>query len=317
MADEASFGEMLDDMERSQQDGPPAGRMLDYAWLRLADATEPHRRGRLLPVDLMSEYRAFIDERDGDVTTFEGLRAALQALQQEQQRLHDAHLPTGCADVRRASFYHRYPAGPRADLPADGQFRLIQVADGDTACTLLIRAVPRQDRRAFRFARMGNPFGWPLLAGPMQVYLDGQFVVTSRMPTTGAQGELSLNLGVEERVRISRNTTFRQSEHGMFAAASRLDHRVQVAVRSNLPAPVAVELFERLPDASGEEGVELDLLDAEPPPIQGRAPGGGMTHGALCWQLTLPGGSQTEISYRYSIDISARKELIGGNRREP
>ena len=39
--------------------------------------------------------------------------------------------------------------------------------------------------------------------------------------------------------------------------------------------------------------------------------------GALRWDIDLEPGGSAEIRYRYTIAISARKELVGGNRREP
>ena len=294
------------------------GRLLDYAWLRLAAPTDRRRRGKLLPVDLAAEYRAFIEERGGDVARYERLASALKTLRKAQARIWLLGLPSGCFDVRQSSFHHRYPAGPAVDLPSDGRFHQIAILESEATCELLLRCVPRQDPRAFRFARLDNPLSRPLLPGPMQVYLDGAYTVTGRLDEVGAQGSLRLNLGVEEQVRIARNAEFHQSERGMITSTSTLDHRVHTELVSRLSGAVSVEVFERLPLEEGVEGVELSLEEARPKPTsEGQDPDGEKADGALYWRLTLAGGGSADIHYRYTINISARKELVGGNRREP
>jgi hypothetical protein len=295
----------------------PSDQLLDYAWLRLATAGDRARRGKLLPVTLTSAVADFLEARGGDEGLLSRFKDALRGLEREQARLARASLPSGCTDIRSSSFFHRYPAGPRATLPSDGTFRQVQVARREAGCELLLRAVPRQDAAAFRFARLANPLGQPLLPGPLQVYLDGAFVVTSQLPATGAQEEMVLNLGVEDGVRIARNATFAQSEHGMFSAVSRLEHRVEVEVRSTLSAPIALHLCEQLPTDGGEDGIEVELDEAVPAPRRDIGFSNETTEGALMWSLSLAPGTLQSIRYHYTIDISARKELIGGNRREP
>jgi hypothetical protein len=321
-----SFAMAVADEEGGMDDGvmmPPEtgelepGRLLDYAWLRLAPPSDRRRRGKLLGVDIDAEYQAFIEERDGDLTRYQAFSSALSALRQEQSRLWQIGLPSGCFDVRQASFHHRYPAGPAVDLPADGRFHQIAILEAEADCELLLRCVPRQDPQAYRYARLANPLARPLLPGPIQVYLDGAYTVTGRLTQVGPRGELRLNLGIEEQVRVARTADFHQSERGMLTSTSSLEHRVHTEIRSRLSAPVAVEIFERLPLSAGVEGVELSLDEASPRPETGVDPDGSEADGALCWRLSLAAGGGADIRYQYTISISARKELIGGNRREP
>ena len=300
--------------------GGPSGEMLDYAWLRLSAPDDRRRRGRLLPVGLLSDLRAFVEARGGDTSQIEALKRAMAGLRRDVARLQRASLPPGCVSLKQSSYHHRYPAGPAVDLPSDGQFRRVTVLEAEGGCQLRLRAVPRQDDRVFRFALLANPTQRPLLAGPLQVYLDGEFMVTSQLASCGAGETLALNLGVEERVRIARNTEYSQSEHGMFTSTSRLDHAVSVEARSTLPAPATLELFERLPvvPKSLKEEIAVEL-DSTTPPVsaRNRDAAGAEAEGALRWDLALLPGKMIEVRYRYTIDISARKELVGGNRREP
>lgn len=293
--------------------------MMDHAWLRLSDAEDRRRRGKLLPVDLLSDLRAFVEDRPGGVERVAAIGRALEAQRATAAELARTPLPAGCQEPTPHSFQHRYPPGPRVDLPSDGRFRRIRVLESAGRCRLLLRGVPRQDDRIYRFALLENPLRRPLLPGPIQVYLDGEFMVTGQLPGAGAGARIALNIGVEPRVRVARNTTFQQSEHGTFTTSSRLDHRVRLEVRSNLPSPAVLELYERLPERADErEEIKVELVETVPPPsgrdkdVQGNA-----LTGVLRWDLALNPGGRAEVNYRYTIDISARKELVGGNRREP
>jgi len=267
---------------------------------------------------MLSDLRAFIEERGGQLSQYEQVRDALNQLRQRQQELASAPLPPGCRDIRNSHFNHKYPPSARVDLPADGRFHQIDLLESDNTCQILFRVVPRQSCEVFRFARLRNPAAAPLAGGPLQVFLDGAFVVTSTLSPCGASTTLRLNLGVEEGIRVARNATFHQSEKGMISTESVLDHTVCNSLVSRMPEPVLVEVFERLPIADGVEGIDFELVEAgSPAPQRDRGPLGDEQIGALRWELSLQPNEKTEVTYRYSIAINANKELEGGNRREP
>lgn len=293
------------------------GRLLDFAWLRLSPPTNRRRRGKLLPVTLDSEVRAFVEQRDGSLERYETFTAVINNLRQAQRRLQVRPLPEGAVDASRARFHYRYPASPAVDIPADGRFHQITIQEQQADCTLLLRVVPRQSSQAYRFVRTQNPLQCPLPSGPMQVYIDGEFTVNSTLPATGSHKETVLNLGVEERVRVARNATFNQSEKGMLTSSSILEHHVHTEIQSRLTEDIAVEVFERLPLHEEDDGVELALDRAEPTPEPDIGLDEQELKGALRWRFDLPAQQSRDVHYTYTITINARKELIGGNRREP
>jgi hypothetical protein len=157
----------------------------------------------------------------------------------------------------------------------------------------------------------------PLAAGPLRVHVDGAFVAQGSLPSVGAGGTLHLGLGVEEGLRVARHVTFVEHEKGLLSSSMALEHGVRIELRSNLPRAASVEVFERLPLAADQPEVDVSLDETSPVPVRDLGPEGHRLDGALKWTLSLPPNEATTLRYRYTVRIPAKKELIGGNRREP
>lgn len=293
------------------------GALLDYAWLRLAPWEDRARRGRLLPVDAFSDLRALAEAR-GQTDRYLAVEAALRALRADLARLNEAPVPAGCVPLSGSSFHHRYPASPRVKVAADGRFHQILIASADAVWTETFRAVPRASPQCFRFADLKNPLAAPLPAGPLRISQDGAFLASSALRPTGAGGALSLNLGVEDRLRIARNSAWREEEQGVFTSAHVGVTQVHTELQSRLDRAAKITVLERLPLA--EEGAALTVrLEAATPPPSRRDldDAGAACEGALAWDLALAPGQKAEIRYSYTVKLPARMEIVGGNRREP
>lgn len=295
---------------------PSPGRLLAYAWLRLPRWDEPGRRGRLWPVDLGSDLRALAEER-GDSARVQQIERALAAVREGMAALSRAPLPPGCVPIQGSSFQHRYPFGPRVMVPSDGRFVQVPAAEGVAPSKTLLRVVPRQTPQAFRTVRLGNPLQGPVPAGPVRVTVDGDVRVAGTLGPVGAGGQLSLDLGLEEGLRVARNATYQESEKGMLSAQTIGLNQVRLELASRLDAPVTVQVFERLPLAPEGGDLQVALESASSPPTRDLGPDGDKVEGALRWEVVVPPRGKVEIAYSYAVRVPARMEVVGGARREP
>ena len=304
--------------EREVQPPPPPGpgELLDYAWLRLPRWTEPGR-GRLSRVDALTDLRALVEARGGDPTRYRQLERAQREARAAVRRLHKQPLPPGCVAISGVSFHHRYDASAAVDVPADGRFHRVPLAGNQVALRELVRVVPRQDTRVRRVAVMENPLQAPLPSGPMRVYEGGGFRVTAAHKGCGPTGKLEVGLGIDEGVRVARNTNYSESERGVISSTAVAEHTVTTTLRNTLSRAVEVEVFERLPQADDLEDVEVSLGEAAPAPVRDVGPDGLPADGALRWSLRIAPGASAEIRYHYTVSLPAKQEIVGGNRREP
>lgn len=95
--------------------------------------------------------------------------------------------------------------------------------------------VPREDPNVFRIAQLRNPLRAPLLAGSTDVYVDGEYILSTRIDTVPPQGQMELGLGVEQSIKVARNTAFKEVRSGeSLVAFNELRHSVRVEIANRL-----------------------------------------------------------------------------------
>lgn len=292
------------------------GKLLDYAWLRLPRWDERGRRGRLWPVDALSDLRALAEER-GESARVQQIERAVQAQRAAAQRLERAPLPTGCAPIDGSAFHFRYPFGPRVDVPGDGRYVQVPVVEGEVSYEALFRVVPRQAPQAFRSVRLDNPLSAPLPAGPVRVSDRGDLRPAGTLGPIGSGGRLTLDLGVEEGLRVARNATYAETERGMLSSQTVGTSTVRTEIQSRLDSPAIVQIFERLPRAPEGSELSVGLESSSREPTRDVGPDGDKQVGALRWELSVPARGKVELSYAYALRLPSKLEVVGGSRREP
>ncbi|MFJ9433961.1 DUF4139 domain-containing protein [Streptomyces sp. NPDC101490] len=277
--------------------GPPRpdAAELDYTALVLRGPDGPgHHRGRLFP-DLSSDAVATEYRRRAEAVASLPLPA-------------HAVLPRESA----GSFDQRFDAAARADVPSDGTWHTVTVMELAVGLRTEHLAVPSVEPVVYATLVLSNASDRALLAGPVEVTVDGEFLRTAALPTLAPGGTSRMGLGPAEGVRVSRNAHLRESTSGLRNQTSVLDHRVRVELANGLARPVTVEVRERVPVSSDPDVRIEEHADWSAPGDDGperHAPG------TRLWRVELPAGGTTALDGRYEIRIPAGRALVGGNRR--
>jgi uncharacterized protein (TIGR02231 family) len=289
--------------------GPPQG---DYHRLRLGawDAAGD-ARGQLRPLTQREQLEGLTDSQ---------LARALQLAGAAEARSRaPVHFPvtTTAVESSAGSYDYSFHATGRHDVPADGKPHNLPLftKEGPVEVTLVV--VPRESDQAVRVATLKNPLGAPLLAGPVDLYLEDEFLVASQLPTEPAGGSLQLGLGVEPALKVARNVHFKESAGGLLGGKLALRHDVEIELASRLPAPVLVEVRERLPvylPEDGEAAIEPGEVTPAWEPFDQPSPH--QLAGGRRWRFPLAPGASQKLSYGYTVRIDSKNELHGGNRRE-
>ena len=213
-------------------------------------------------------------------------------------------------------FAVRYEMESPGQVLSDGQPHLLTLLRRQGYIRRVFRCVPLLDTNVYQLAQFENPLDLPLLAGPVRVYREGDFVVSGPLDTTPPGKAVTVNLGVEPGISVARNTHFLESTHGLFGGDTGLTHKVEIEVRSRLSVPAQVELIERVP-VSYDDDIEVKLLSISPRASDyNQKDRGQIIHGGKLFSLDLaPGESQT-CSLEYRITIPSKRVLEGGNRRD-
>jgi uncharacterized protein (TIGR02231 family) len=239
-------------------------------------------------------------------------------LSQAQQRI-EALAPA--PDLRdpcqtRGLFDHRYEADGLAEVPSDGLPHRVALLSAGAPSTVRFRTVPREGMEVYREAELQNPFAAPLLAGPVDVYLEGSLLIQTAIDTIDRGGTLKVGMGVEERIRVARNARCEEESAGVLGGSIAVTHTVTIELASSLPQKALVEVVDRVP-VTDDKAVEVRRTAARPEPeVYKQADRGQPVRGGLLWRLPVPPGERAQIEYQYRVVLPAKSEIIGGNRRE-
>lgn len=229
-------------------------------------------------------------------------------------------LPPGWVEVHQPanSFDYAYLADGRVDVPSDGQFHSVALTHQDTEIDVRYVVVPRYDTNVFRVAQLRNPLQSPLLAGPVDVYVDGEFIVSTTLKTVPSKGEIELGLGVEQGIKVARNTSYQEDRSDeTLVAFSEFRHQITVEIANRLPREINIEVRERIPIPEPDAKVDVTVTSVTPDwESYTQEESKHIVKGGYRWRCVIPSGQETRLQANYSIKTFVDKELIGGNRRE-
>lgn len=297
--------------------GAPRPSALDFAALRLP-AADGSERGKLVAVEPGTRYREGLDG-DGRRLSFDPV-AAVQAAELHAAAVARLALPGDTRAVEDTSglYDHAWTATAPVDVPADGGWHALPLSVEALPCALRYVVVPRESTHVFRLAALQNPGNAPLLGGPVEVYVDDTYVLSTRLPTVPARGRFDLGLGVEQGLRCARNTRFEElRSDARVVAMTELRHTIAVELVNRLNLPADVEVRERIPQPAEGAEVVVEELAVEPPweaytQLERSRP----LVGGRRWRVEVAPGESAALSATYVVKIYAANELVGGNRRE-
>ena len=192
-----------------------------------------------------------------------------------------------------------YVASERTGIPnlAD-QSQSVPLAEYREDVSLVTRATPRQDARAYLTARYTHDSETPLFAGPMHVFVDGAFMGQTRLPELLSGTEAALPMGPDRQVEVivtdqggekgregfltARNT--RLTDY-LFEIVNRHSRATEVEVLDYYPVPRDERIEVSVP-GSATEPYEQDLEERP---------------GVLAWRKSLQPGERWRINHRYEV----------------
>jgi hypothetical protein len=157
------------------------------------------------------------------------------------------------------------------------------------------------------------------LPGPVDVTSGDEFLMTTSLPaiTPGADQSHRLGLGVEESLKVSRKTQYKETTGGFLGGSTVLPHEVEIELNNRLATPALIEVRERVPVVDpSEKDLKVEEAQITPPwdkvetPIDDQ-----VLKGARRWRVTVPPGQSMKLTAQYAIRMPNDRMLVGGNRR--
>ncbi|NTX38915.1 MULTISPECIES: DUF4139 domain-containing protein [unclassified Myxococcus] len=295
----------------------PSDSLLDYDRLSLTPADDLDGRGRLRPrpSHVTREILAL-----SAVQIQVNILSFVAVSEQEVNSLWRVPTPTWTVPPRESAMHFdaRFDLETRADVPSDAAWHTLPVLSVPVGLSAEYVCVPSVESRAFRTVRVENRTPYPLLAGPVDVTLGDEFLMTSPLPTMPPGSTQRLGLGVEESIKVARNTRFDEATGGIFGGATMLTHHVSVELANRMSNRILVEVCERVPavPTGFEKDIKVEETEVAPvwqkrTPLPGEVP----VEGERAWRVVLQPGEAQTLKATWTVKIPASKMLGGGNRR--
>lgn len=215
----------------------------------------------------------------------------------------------------RGMFDHRYDARSRADVPSDGHVHRLTVAESPCLMKVKWRSVPSETEEVFREAQVINPFEWGLLGGPVDVYLNGSLLASTKIDRIDRGGMFSCGMGVDDRVKVARNVRATEESHGLLGGSIAVTHEVGIELASTVPSPITVTVLERVP-VTDDKAIEVKTVHANPiPNPYDQADRGAPVRGGYVFTVKVSPEAKSSLQVVYRLVFAQKLDIVGGSRR--
>ncbi len=155
-------------------------------------------------------------------------------------------------------------------------------------------AAPAVSQSTYVTGLMRNAATFPFLPGPVKIFISGSFVGKSQMAFVAANEKFELYLGLEERIKVTREMDAKTSSTAMFSGRKRLNVGYRLKVKNFLKTDAAVEVRDQVP-VSQSADVKVKVVQVNPRADQ-------MEKGVMTWNVPLKAGEEKELAFEFQLE---------------
>ncbi|MBW4620609.1 MAG: mucoidy inhibitor MuiA family protein [Cyanosarcina radialis HA8281-LM2] len=208
------------------------------------------------------------------------------------------------AEVAREGSVVTFGLSRNSNIPSDGTPHKVTIFADEYPCRIEYLAIPRLVSFAYLQALVTNPVtGSTLLPGRANIYRDRTFVGTTELENVAPGQEFTLNLGIDESIKIDRDLVERQVDKKLLGGQRRTTYGYRLIITNLGDRTVNLKAIEQLP-VSRNEQIKVRLIRLHPQITLGEM-------GMLEWSLILAPHSKQEIYYQFAIEHSPELNLVG------
>lgn len=200
------------------------------------------------------------------------------------------------ASVESGATSASFKIATASTIPSDGSAQKVPIAAAKLAANPEYLTVPKRQATAFLTTKVVNSTDFPLLAGAMNVFLDGTFVATSNLRTVMAGEKFDLALGADEGISVKHKRVQKFTEDtGLTNSGKRITYEYLLTIQNNKKSAERVIVVDQLPLSRNEKIVIKQLA----PDAREVKP---TDEGSLKWTLDLKPGEKREITVKFTVD---------------
>jgi len=248
-------------------------------------------------------------------------RMRTPALREDLSREEDVSVGVGIFDKEQAEYGYAqqeekgvslvYKITRPASIKSSGEEYKLPVSSQVLSSAFVYSAYPRISTFAYLGSKVANAKNLQLLAGRVNVFLDGDFVGASQIKNIAPNEEFDLYLGVDENVKVKRELLEKKVDETLFANISattkKTAYKYKVTVENYKSKDIKAKVFEAIPVSQDDRiKVKIDKVSIEPTLKDYKD-----KKGIWVWEFDLKPKEKKEIFYNYTIEHPREMEIEG------
>jgi uncharacterized protein (TIGR02231 family) len=234
----------------------------------------------------------------------EGRLRAKSAAAPEPQKAEEVR-----AGVEVQGFQAIYSIAGRVTVPTTGEAKRVQIDEAQLDPALTVRTVPKQDQKAYLYAKATMAKGTPILAGQVSLFRDATFVGNGRLPQLAPGEEHELGFGIDDSVRVRHATAEeKRAESGIITSSKTDTRNYKITVKNLHPRAIQVAVIDQVP-VSQNADIKVEVLGKTAPTKRDLDD----KRGVLAWEMSLQPDEEKAIEFGYRVTWPAAKRILYGN----
>ena len=202
------------------------------------------------------------------------------------------------AQIQSAGFDANYVISERASIDKNGTSKKVNIGSNEYQPKLMVESVPRLDASAYLSASFPTSVDAPLLAGPVNLFRDGNYVGQIGIGEFASGEEAKFGFGIDDLVKVKRVEVKRlAAREGLLTSSDTQEMAWNISVTNFHSSKMPIRIIDRKPFSSDSKISVADLLAATPATVTD------LDHkrGVLAWDLNLEPKTKAEILTGYKI----------------
>lgn len=176
---------------------------------------------------------------------------------------------------------------------SDNKMYMVNVKRFEVNAQFNHASVPKLDKDAFLMANITDWQSYDWITSEMNIFYDGTFVGTSLLDVAQVDDTLSLSLGRDKKVVITREKIKDYCSTKSFGLSKRKLIGYEITIRNNKKMPIQINLQDQIPVSQSEQ-IEVKVVDVSKANLN-------EVNGFLDWIDTIKPGETKKYNVKFEI----------------
>lgn len=215
------------------------------------------------------------------------------------------------ADVGQKGVSVIYKIQRPATVKSDGSESKFPITTQMLKANFEYSTYPRASVYAYLGSRVTNAKNLQLLAGQVNLFLEGEFVGKSSIDNIGPGQDFDLYLGIDENVKVKREEIEKKVDDVLIAGIASPNKtttfKYKLSVENNTTKAINVILFEAMP-VSENERIKVKVFNVK---VKPKKKNWKDRKGVWRWEFKLEPNQKKEIFYSFSVEHPRKMNVSG------